>query len=196
MRGRRVERAEECGIGRGAVITLVLGGARSGKSELAEALAARAAADSGPQPEASVTYVATAVADAQDAEFEARLTAHRARRPSGWRTVELGLGGDLAGALGDAPVVLVDSLGTWLAGFPGFAAPLGELVRALERRRAAGRQTVLVSDEVGLGVHPETSVGREFRDALGDVNRRVAGIATRVLFVVAGRALELGPVSR
>jgi adenosyl cobinamide kinase/adenosyl cobinamide phosphate guanylyltransferase len=167
----------------GPRITLILGGARSGKSELAERLAA-----SLPPP---VAYVATAVADASrpDPDWAARLAAHRRRRPATWRTVEAGTG--LVEALAQIEdSVLVDALGTWVAATPGFAADAAGLCEVLQARRAPA---VLVSDEVGLGVHPYSEAGRQFRDALGSVNRAVADIADRVLLVVAGRVLELDP---
>jgi adenosyl cobinamide kinase/adenosyl cobinamide phosphate guanylyltransferase len=82
--------------------------------------------------------------------------------------------------------LLVDSLGTWVARVPGFAADAAALVAALR-----GHDAVVVSEEVGLGVHPETEVGRRFRDALGEVNQAVGAAADRVLLVVAGRTVEL-----
>jgi adenosylcobinamide kinase / adenosylcobinamide-phosphate guanylyltransferase len=162
------------------MITLVLGGARSGKSELAEQLAA-----AGPGP---VTYVATAVIE--DADFEARVQAHRARRPGSWRTIEAGA--NLVQALGSVPdTALVDSLGTWLAASPGFEGDLLGLLAVLTERAA---DTILVSEEVGLGVHPSTEVGGRFRDALGALNRDVSAVADQVFLVVAGRPLRLdGP---
>ena len=107
------------------------------------------------------------------------------------------MGGDPSGALPEAlaatsGTVLVDSLGTWLAARPDFDADVEGLCAALRRRQG---DTVVVSDEVGLGVHPSTEVGRRFRDALGAANRSVAAEADRVLLVVAGRALELQPVA-
>jgi adenosyl cobinamide kinase/adenosyl cobinamide phosphate guanylyltransferase len=160
------------------VITLVLGGARSGKSAVAERLLGEA-----------VTYIATGPApDVQsDAGWAERVDGHRSRRPSSWTTVEAGtdLPAVLASTSGDA---LVDSLGTWVAAAPGFVVDVGGLCAALRARTDA---TVLVSDEVGLGVHPETAVGVDFRDALGDVNRAVAEVADEVLLVVAGRVLQL-----
>ncbi len=161
----------------------MLGGARSGKSELAERLAATL-----PPP---VAYVATAVADPSrpDPEFAARVAAHRRRRPASWRTVEAGAG--LVEALaGVSDSVVVDALGTWVAGTPGFAADAAGLCAVLQARPAPA---VVVSDEVGLGVHPYSEAGRQFRDALGAVNRAVADIADRVLLVVAGRVLALDP---
>jgi adenosylcobinamide kinase/adenosylcobinamide-phosphate guanylyltransferase len=163
-------------------VALVLGGARSGKSVLAESMAEERAGG------AEVTYLATGwVPDGSDPGWAARVAAHRLRRPTGWTTVEVAE--DLPGALRAATgVVLVDSLGTWVGGAPRFAVDAGELTDALRDR---GAPTVLVSDEVGLGVHPETSAGVAFRDALGDLNRSVAAVADEVVLVVAGRALRL-----
>ena len=88
--------------------------------------------------------------------------------------------------------MLVDSLGTWVAAHPDLAPDVAALVAALRARAArAPGATVLVSEEVGLGVHPPTEVGRCFADALGTLNRAVAEIADRVLLVVAGRVLPL-----
>ncbi|MGD0083425.1 MAG: bifunctional adenosylcobinamide kinase/adenosylcobinamide-phosphate guanylyltransferase [Acidimicrobiales bacterium] len=173
------------------MISLVLGGARSGKSEVAERLATRRCGEMPAASGATVTYVATAVADRGDPEFDDRIARHRARRPDGWVTVEVASGESLSNPLGGDGVMLVDSLGTWLAGHDGFDVDLEELATALERRRGLGRPTVLVSDEVGLGVHPETHVGLAFRDALGVLNRRLGEVADDVLLVVAGRVLEL-----
>jgi adenosylcobinamide kinase / adenosylcobinamide-phosphate guanylyltransferase len=156
-------------------VTLVLGGARSGKSAFAERRAGSG----------SVTYVATGDA----ADMPERVAAHRARRPSSWTTVEVI---DLVAVLSATTgTVLVDSLTTWLARAARFEVDVDGLCRALSSR--AG-DTVVVSDEVGLGVHPSTEVGRAFRDALGLVNQTVAAVADEVLLVVAGRALVLDAV--
>jgi adenosyl cobinamide kinase/adenosyl cobinamide phosphate guanylyltransferase len=161
------------------VITLVLGGARSGKSAVAEQLVARRA---GP-----VTYVATAQVDPADADHVARVAAHQARRDPRWETVEAGV--DLPALLRERPgTVLVDSLGTWVTADPDMAPAVAALCAALRSR--AG-DAVLVSEEVGLGVHPSSEAGRRFRDALGAVNVAVADVADEVLLVVAGRILPL-----
>lgn len=177
--------ADEAGGGDGAV-TLVLGGTRSGKSAVAERLVARGA---GPAP---VTYVATAVGDPGDEAWRARIDAHRARRPLSWRTVEVERGGDLPGLLAalDGPV-LVDSLGVWAAGFDDFVVPSTSLCGAAVERGRRGARTVLVSEEVGLGVHPVTPAGRTFVDVLGALNQAVAAVADRTVLVVAGRTLVL-----
>ena len=161
------------------MITLVLGGARSGKSAVAERLAAALA---------RVTYVATGVA--HDPDMAARIAAHRRRRPAGWPTVEAGA--DLVGVVrGVGGTVLVDSLATWVAEADGFVVDTDGLCQALRQRTG---DAVVVSDEVGLGVHPSTEAGRRFRDALGLVNQAVAAAADDVLLVVAGRVLPLAPV--
>ena len=166
------------------MIALVLGGARSGKSEVAEDMASRL-----PQP---VTYVATAfVGDGADPDLLVRVAAHRARRPPAWRTLELDRGSDLAGVTGQLKgTVLVDSLGMWLAGADEQAGHGDRLCRELVDRPG---DTVIVSDEVGLGVHPSSPAGLVFRDALGELNRRVAAVADDVVLVVAGRVLPLQP---
>jgi len=162
------------------MITLVLGGARSGKSEFAERMAA--AAD-GP-----VTYVATASVSG-DPDFDARIRLHRARRPARWHTEEPGpallpfLESERTPA-----TLLIDSLGTWVAALEGFAADGPRLAAALTARRAPA---IVVSEEVGLGVHPSTEIGGRFRDALGQVNQAVSLVADRAYLVVAGRALVL-----
>lgn len=161
------------------MITLVLGGTRSGKSEIAERLALR---QSKP-----ILYFATGAPS--DDGMQERIARHRARRGDRFCTIETG--GKLAEALRAEPAgnaALIDSLGTWVAAHDGFAADVAALLGAL---RARTGPTVIVSDEVGLGVHPSTEVGNRFRDALGEVNRAVAGIADEVVLVVAGRVLPL-----
>jgi adenosyl cobinamide kinase/adenosyl cobinamide phosphate guanylyltransferase len=164
-------------------VTLVLGGARSGKSEWAERLASAL-----PQP---VTYVATAGRGAvhSDPDFAARIEAHRRRRPATWTTIESDA--DLIDVLaGLEGTVLVDALGTWVAAVSDFAVDTPGLCAVL-RARTAAASTVVVSEEVGLGVHPYTAAGGHFRDVMGVVNRAVADVADEVLLVVAGRALRL-----
>lgn len=160
------------------MITLVLGGARSGKSLVAERLAAREGV--------KVTYVAT-VSVGEDVDLAERVAAHQRRRLAHWVTVECG--DDLADVLERTlGTVLVDSLGPWLAALPA-AGPDVEALCAVLVARAD--DTIIVSDEVGLGVHPSTALGREFRDALGELNQAIAAVAGEVLLVVAGRVLPL-----
>lgn len=163
-------------------ITLVLGGARSGKSRHAEALV---------QSEAPPwTYIATA--ESYDAEMTARIAEHRARRPAGWTTVDAPR--DLPLAIAGAPdaPLLVDCLTLWLSNLMLAEADLDAasetLVAALLARTAP---TVLVSNEVGSGIVPATPLGRRFRDAQGRLNQRVAAVAGRVELVVAGLPLRL-----
>jgi adenosylcobinamide kinase/adenosylcobinamide-phosphate guanylyltransferase len=170
---------------------LVLGGARSGKSAHAESLLVAADA---------VDYVATAAVDRDDAEWSLRIARHQARRPPHWRTVETQ---DVATHLAtDGPPVLVDSVTAWLAatmdtvGFwreaPGAAAGLGVAVDALVNAWAATtRAAVAVSDEIGLGVVPESVAGRAFRDTLGLLNQGLAAVSDEVYLVVAGLPMRL-----
>lgn len=165
------------------MIVLVLGGARSGKSAVAERLADELSAGE------AVTYLATG--SAVDDDMAARIAEHQARRPPEWHTVEAGP--DLAEALaGASGTVLVDALGTWLAATPEMDRDAGALCGALTGRDG---HTVVVSEEVGLGVHPSSEAGRRFRDRLGDLNQDMAAVADRVLFVIAGRVLPLDKVA-
>ena len=176
--------------------TLVLGGARSGKSAHAEGLLTEDAA----------TYVATSRRDPGDAEWTERIAAHVARRPAGWRTVEAGSADGPSEVLeaagpGDPPL-LVDDVATWLTGVLDDAgawerdpAALREVAARTDRfvAAAAGCATrvVLVSSEVGLGIVPATRSGRLFRDELGAVNARFAEVCERVVLLVAGVPLQL-----
>jgi len=163
------------------VIALVLGGSRSGKSVFAERLALRSSDD--------VTYVATARVDPDDTDHRERIEAHRVRRPERWDTVECPDPALLAQVLGDiAGTVLLDSLGTWIAGHPGLDPDPHVLVAALVDRDG---DTIVVSEEVGLAPHAPTDAGRRFADAVGTVNQAVSAVADRAVLVVAGRALEL-----
>ena len=157
--------------------TLVLGGARSGKSRYAESLL--------PGP---ALYVATA--EPGDPEMAERIARHRARRGAGWRTVEAPH--DVAGVLVREPEApaLVDCVTFWLSNAltEDRKVDLAGLCAALTFRTA---DTVLVSNEVGSGVVPGTGLGRRFRDAQGDLNRELAAVADRVVLVVAGLPLEL-----
>jgi adenosyl cobinamide kinase/adenosyl cobinamide phosphate guanylyltransferase len=165
-------------------LTLLLGGARAGKSALA---LRHARAHGGP-----VVFVATA--EPGDAEMAERIARHRAERDAGWATVEAPR--DLAGALAGAPpeaCVIVDCLTLWVANLldrgddevAGLAAAAADL--------AGGRAgpTIAVSNEVGMGVVPASAVGRRYRDLLGRVNAVWAARADAAALVVAGRPLWL-----
>jgi adenosylcobinamide kinase / adenosylcobinamide-phosphate guanylyltransferase len=170
--------------------TLVTGGVRSGKSRHAESLLADAAA---------VTYVAPGpVLD--DADWADRIAAHRAARPATWTTLETH---DLAAGLAVDGPVIVDCLGTWLTAALDerslWEAPSAEVtgvVRGLVAEAAAVlarrmAETVLVTNEVGLGVVPAHRSGRLFRDLLGLVNQELAAACDEVHLVIAGRVLTL-----
>ncbi|PHK94271.1 bifunctional adenosylcobinamide kinase/adenosylcobinamide-phosphate guanylyltransferase [Pseudoroseomonas rhizosphaerae] len=162
--------------------TLVLGGARSGKSRHAEALVARH-----PAPWA---YIATA--EGWDDEMRARIAEHRARRDGRWETLDapLGLPAALAG-IGTRPA-LVDCLTLWLTNLMLGEHDTEAATEALEDALAArGAPTVLVANEVGLGIVPENALARRFRDAAGVLNQRLASRAAHVHFIAAGLPLVL-----
>ena len=168
-------------------LTLLLGGARSGKSHLAETLAARHGG--------RVTYLATSPRIDGDDDLDERIERHRTQRPASWHTVESEV--DLAATLrdDDAGLVLVDCLTLWVNNMV-WRDHSPEAIMDTARhdaRLAADRTdpTIVVSNEVGLGVHPDTELGRDYRDLLGRVNQVWARAADRTLFLVAGRALEL-----
>jgi len=171
------------------VTTLILGGARSGKSAHAEGLL----------PVARATYVATARVDPADTEWTARIAAHVARRPTSWQTVEPT---DLAAFLTEAPAdppVLVDDIATWLTSvfddhtaWDGSLDPVhAECDRLVVAVGACRADVVLVSSEVGLGVVPATRSGRLFRDQLGVLNAALADQCASVVLLVAGIPLRL-----
>jgi adenosylcobinamide kinase/adenosylcobinamide-phosphate guanylyltransferase len=173
-------------------VTLILGGARSGKSRYAEQLL---------RAHPSVTYVAPGpVPDGSDPEWSERILLHQARRPATWSTRETT---DLAGVVRDAEQpVLIDCLSTWLTRLiddidawedPERATThlekeTASLVEALD---ATASDVVLVTNEVGLCVVPATSSGRLFRDELGRLNSAVGAASNQVFLVVAGRVLDL-----
>jgi adenosylcobinamide kinase/adenosylcobinamide-phosphate guanylyltransferase len=163
---------------------LVLGGARSGKSRWAEALVEGAACCG--------TYCATA--EAGDDEMTARIAAHRARREPFWRTVEepLALTQVIAAEAAPGRPLLIDCLTLWLSNLllaEKQADDEGE--RLCVALRLASGPVVLVANEVGMGLVPETPLGRRFRDAAGRLNQQVAALADRVVFVAAGLPLVL-----
>ena len=172
-------------------IVLLVGGARSGKSRLAQLLALQAG---GP-----VTFIATG--EPRDEEMKERIARHRTERPSTWRTIEEPL--DLLGALrsaGPEDCVIVDCLTLWVSNLlDAGRAAADVLTTSVEcARQAAERRpdTIVVSNEVGLGIVPANELARVYRDTLGSVNSVFADAAHRTAFVVAGRAVELHPLSR
>ena len=163
---------------------LVLGGARSGKSDRA----VRLAVESG----LPVTFIATATA--LDAEMTERISRHRGIRPHDWATIEEPL--DLSGAIDGVATdrfLVVDCLTLWVSNLLGAGHDRQDVLASAERAASslAGRQGAVVSNEVGLGIVPANELARTFRDVLGAVNAAFAGCASRSIFMVAGRALEL-----
>lgn len=165
-------------------VTLVLGGARSGKSGLAE----RVTLSAGPRP----VYIATA--QAWDDEMRERIALHQKQRAGqGWETREAPL--DLPGALAGVPVerpVLIDCLTLWLTNHllaeHDLECEAQGLLSALQARDGA---TILVANEVGLGIVPDNALARRFRDAAGRLNQQVAAIADHVFFTAAGLPMVL-----
>jgi adenosylcobinamide kinase/adenosylcobinamide-phosphate guanylyltransferase len=170
-------------------LTLVLGGARSGKSRFAEALVEGAATCG--------TYCATA--EAKDHEMAARIAAHRARRDNGgrglfWRTTEapLAIAETIATEANPERPLLIDCLTLWLSNLMMAEAPLdAEFARCRAALRDAAGPIVLVANEVGLGLVPDTPLGRHFRDEAGRLNQEIAALADRVVFIAAGLPLVL-----
>jgi len=164
-------------------LTFIIGGARSGKSRHAEELVTSLPG--------SWTYIAPA--EAYDDEMRARIGEHRSRRGAGWQTVDAPL--DLAGALAAQPQgqpVLVDCLTLWLTNhmLAGHDpdAECGRLAEVLANPRGPW---FVVSNEVGQGIVPDNALARRFRDEAGRLNQRIAGLADKVLMMVAGLPLKV-----
>ena len=167
-------------------LTMLLGGARSGKSRLAVELAAASGV--------GVTVIATG--EAGDAEMAERIAAHSAERPDGWITVEEPYALEDALARADpGHTVIVDCLTLWVANSlerdGDSDAVLDAAARAAGAAAARAALTVAVSNEVGLGVVPATPLGRIYRDLLGSVNRIWVDASAEAAVVVAGRVLSL-----
>lgn len=168
-------------------LTLILGGARSGKSTFAQQLAAQRSRD--------VLFVATA--EAGDSDMAARIARHQAERPAHWRTLETPRA--IAQALttaGHAPVVLLDCATLWvtnllLADGDNWEAASAELDDLLGWYRTQAVELIVVSNEVGLGIVPADALSRTFREWLGWFNQRLAAEADEVYLLVAGLAMEL-----
>jgi adenosylcobinamide kinase/adenosylcobinamide-phosphate guanylyltransferase len=164
-------------------LTLVIGGARSGKSAHAERLITAYAAP--------WTYIATA--QAYDEEMGERIAHHRARRGQGWSTLDAPL--DLAGALDAVPAgapVLIDCLTLWLTNHMLAGHDVDAESERLADMLAHPRGPwFVVSNEVGQGIVPENELARRFRDAAGRLNQQVASVADTVLMMVAGLPLKV-----
>lgn len=160
-------------------VTLILGGARSGKSRYAERLV------QSNEPE----WIYLATSEPHDDEMRDRISTHRQRRGTGWRTIEepIRIAPIIADPQIGANAILVDCLTLWTSNLMFAERDIpdacAELAQALRSRSAA---TVLVSNEVGLGIVPDNALARRFRDEAGVVNQRMAELADRVIFMVSG----------
>jgi adenosyl cobinamide kinase/adenosyl cobinamide phosphate guanylyltransferase len=169
------------------MLTLILGGARSGKSTRALSLA-----------KGRVLFVATA--EALDGEMAARIAAHKAERPSEWDTLEEPR--QIARAIrpkgGDYDTIIIDCLTLWVANLLEIGGTPSEWVAPLLAAYGAGKANwVVISNEVGLGLVPDNALGRRYRDALGVVNQLVAEAADQVTLMVAGIPVSVkGETSR
>ncbi len=167
-------------------LTLLLGGARSGKSSLA--------VEMGHRFDGPVTYIATA--PAVDDDMADRIARHRDERPAGWATIEQQL--DLVGAIDSVVdgLVIIDCLTLWTSNLMWSDVDDNEIrQRANDAADVCAKRSehvVAISNEVGLGVHPENELGRRYRDVLGWVNQAFAAVADPALLLVAGKALVLG----
>ena len=170
--------------------TVIIGGARAGKSAMAERLARGADRD--------VTFIATCPRIEGDEELARRIDRHRADRPAEWVTVEEEL--DLAGALDRAGdhTVIVDCLTTWIANLLHHGHRDIDVLRdaedAIAVMRWRSQPTIVVTNEVGQGIVPADADTRRYRDLLGRVNQQWVSTADRAYLMVAGRALELHPI--
>lgn len=167
-------------------VILVTGPARSGKSEWAEILAI--------ESQLAVIYVATAVENSDDQEWQQRIQQHKRRRPQDWVTLEMPY--ELSAALADAKpniCLLVDSLGTWVANFleQDELAWQNIVQEFLETVQLVAADMIFVAEETGWGVVPAYLTGRTFRDRLGSLVRQLGGISQEVYLVTGGHVLNL-----
>jgi adenosylcobinamide kinase/adenosylcobinamide-phosphate guanylyltransferase len=163
-------------------VTLVLGGARSGKSRFAESLISAAL-----KP-----WVYLATGQTGDAEMAARIRHHRERRGEGWITIEepLELPGVLHRAAGEGRAILVDCLTLWVSNLMAASRDVAdETARLIDSLAKIATPIIFVSNEVGLGIVPDNALARAFRDEAGRVNQAAAAAANRVYFVAAGLPL-------
>jgi adenosyl cobinamide kinase/adenosyl cobinamide phosphate guanylyltransferase len=169
------------------MLTVLLGGARSGKSALAVEIASRGGN--------RVTYLATSPIIPDDDDLTQRIARHRAERPSTWTTIEEQL--EIAAALAqvDTPVVIVDCLTVWAGNMLHHGHDESAILDASDAAIAAVTErdlvSIVVSNEVGLGIVPVNELARGYRDVLGRVNQRWVAAADHAFFMVAGRALPL-----
>lgn len=171
-------------------LTFILGGARSGKSALALAMAESAVADSDPAP--GLVFLATA--QAGDAEMAERIARHRNDRGPRWSALEapLGLAAALSGIDKADQIVVVDCLTLWLSNLMhADCNPDLETANFLRALSDRADRVILVSNEVGLGIVPDNALARRFRDHAGRLHQTVAARADQVIFVAAGLPLRL-----
>jgi adenosylcobinamide kinase/adenosylcobinamide-phosphate guanylyltransferase len=167
-------------------IVLLLGGARSGKSALAEKMASKFD---------TVAYIATA--EPIDEEMRERIKKHRESRPKEWKTFEVNgsLIASVEEAFSSADAAIIDCLTVYLARRMQHSRRdddlISEVVDAVEAAKTAGKTVMIVSNEVGLGIVPEHQVSRRYRDLLGRANQRVAELADKVYFMVAGIPVDI-----
>lgn len=168
-------------------ITLITGSASSGKSEFAEALAAKT--------RQAVVYLATATVDETDRQWQAKIAKHQQRRPAHWQTITASE--RLPTYIEEAEAstcLLIDSLGTWVANFIAWEGVLWEQLgdRLLSSLQGSPAEIIIVSEETGWGVVPAYASGRLFRARLGYLSRQVANIASTTYLVAGGHVLDLG----
>ncbi len=169
----------------------ILGGARSGKSHFAQQLAKKLGD--------KVLFVATG--EALDEEMQARIAEHKKARPKSWRTLEIstGIGKEIEKQIGDAEVVIIDCLTLLVSNLlhdePAYpeaekrvTTEIDELLACMDKLYAS---FVIVSNEVGMGLVPETRLGRIYRDLLGKANRLIAQHTNEIYFMVAGMPIEV-----
>jgi len=175
-------------------IILITGPSRSGKSEWAEQLADYQQA----HHQQEVIYIATARTNPNDAEWQARIEQHKARRPESWRCAEVPV--NLAAAIApqaSSHCLLIDSLGTWLANLIEQSSEEWQQTQAqlLEALQQTDATVILVAEETGWGVVPAYEMGRLFRDRLGILSRQAAAIASETYLVTSGYALPLSKLA-
>lgn len=168
-------------------IILVTGASRSGKSEFAEVLARKS--------DLSITYVATAKIDIEDAEWQQRILKHQQRRPKHWQTATIS-NAELSSYILQASkseCLLIDSLGTWIANFVDLEQSEWEKITGnlLIDLKASKATIIFVGEETGWGIVPAYPIGRLFRDRLGNLSRKIANVANTTYLVAGGHVLNL-----
>ncbi len=172
-------------------LTVVLGGARSGKSSFAVRLGQQAAASG-----RGIAFIATSPRIPGDDDLDARIAAHRSERPSTWLTIEEEV--DLPGAVGrveSSALVIVDCVTVWVSNLMHRDVSENDVLAAandvLVALRSRSGPSLLISNEVGMGIVPMNALARSYRDMLGRVNQQFVAASDKALLMVAGRALPL-----